>query len=97
MLPSSIAPKATVPLSFQNKQAPANNITPEATWTSKYLIAALLARCVPLANIKNTDVMAVASHHINSVIKSPACNAAIAAPAYARPAVCSIGLRSCQP
>ena len=67
-----MAPNANDPTSRQYKDAPASSITPDATCTSKYRMAALLARSVPLAKIRNTEVIAVASHQINSVIKSPA-------------------------
>ena len=53
---------------------------PEITWIIMYLTADLYDLFELPANIRKTDVNAVASHQTNKVSKSPACIAAIAAP-----------------
>ncbi len=60
---------------------PDSNNTPEPTWMIRYRIPDRYDRSLRRAQIRNTDEMAVSSQYTNSVIKSPANTAPIAAPA----------------
>ena len=80
----SSAPKvvnATEPVCATWSTMPTSSNIPEPTWMIRYRMPARSARRVRDAQIRKTELMAVSSQYTNSVIRSPANTALMAAPA----------------